>query len=143
MNHIDLFYEGVDFHIQENPKLIPWLLSVVDQEKEELSFLNYIFCDDAYLLDINQQYLNHNTYTDIITFDHREAPGPIEGDIFISVERVRENAHSFQVSFEKELHRVMVHGLLHLLGYLDKSESEQKRMRAKEDHYLAQFSRPE
>ncbi|MDX1903199.1 MAG: rRNA maturation RNase YbeY [Thermonemataceae bacterium] len=98
--------------------------------------MNFIFCDDAYLLQINQEYLNHDTYTDIITFDNAEKKGVLESDIFISVERVKENAQNLQIDFEQELRRVLIHGVLHLLGYKDKNKTQEQEMRAKEDEAL-------
>ena len=99
--------------------------------------LTYVFCSDAYLLPMNQQYLDHDTYTDIITFDNSEVEGDIVGDIFISVERVRENAAKFNITETDELHRVIIHGALHLLGYTDKSVVTKKKMTQKEDECLA------
>ncbi|WP_291867332.1 rRNA maturation RNase YbeY [Maribacter sp.] len=115
-----------------------WLIGVLESEGFRLGALEYIFCDDAYLLNINQDYLNHDTYTDIITFDYTEGK-IVGGDIFISVERVKENAIEFNVNFKNELHRVMAHGLLHLLGYKDKSEEEAALMRSKEEEKIKMF----
>ena len=100
--------------------------------------INYVFCDDKYLLKINQHFLNHDTYTDIISFDNSMG-NELHGDIFISTERVRENAIIFEVSFEEELRRVLVHGVLHLCGYKDKTKEESDLMRSKEDEKLAMF----
>ena len=99
--------------------------------------LNFIFCNDQYLLEINQQYLNHNTYTDIITFNHSDDKGTIEGDIFISLDRVAENSSTLDIPFELELHRVMIHGVLHLVGYSDKTTPQKNEMRKKEDESLS------
>lgn len=99
--------------------------------------LNYIFCTDPYLHNINRRFLKHDTYTDIITFDNSTVQDFIEADIYISLDRVRENARKFNVTFDEELHRVMVHGLLHLAGYGDKSPSEKVLMKKKEDAYLS------
>lgn len=107
------------------------------QHKGTIRCIQYIFCDDAYLLEINQQYLRHSTLTDIITFRYEEFPHPLHSDIYISIERVKENAVKFGVSFELELNRVLVHGVLHLLGYKDKSGEEKKKMRLAEDAALA------
>jgi probable rRNA maturation factor len=106
----------------------------------ELEELNYIFCSDEYLHQMNLTYLNHDTLTDIITFDNSEAEQIIEGDIFISIDRVKENSEEFDVLFETELHRVLVHGLLHLFGYKDKSEREKVLMREKEEACLSLLS---
>jgi len=102
--------------------------------------LQYIFCDDAYLLSINKEYLNHDTLTDIVTFRYSEFPHPLESDIYISVERVRDNAEAFQASFEEELRRVMIHGVLHLLGFKDKNKSDKEKMREEEDKSLLFFN---
>ncbi len=128
------------FHFQDIKKIKlkqaiikQWLKSVAAKEKFNIGEINYIFCSDEYLLSINQQYLKHNTYTDIITFDYsNKEENIISGDIFISLERVKENAEKFKVSFEKELFRVLVHGILHLMGYKDKTSKDAKLMRAKE-----------
>ncbi|MCL4140703.1 UNVERIFIED_CONTAM: hypothetical protein GTU68_011892 [Idotea baltica] len=101
--------------------------------------LQYIFCSDDELLEINRTHLNHDFYTDVIGFDQSDENNTIEGDIFVSIDRITENAKDFGVSFEEELHRVMTHGLLHFVGYKDKSESEQKEMRAKESFYLNEW----
>ena len=134
---INLFYE-VEHELEDEVEIIQWLNAVVKSEDKELGEINYIFCDDAYLLTINQQYLDHDTYTDIISFDTSEGK-TIAGDIFISVERVKENAKQYNESFETELNRVLVHGLLHFSGYKDKSEEESRTMRAKEDEKLKMF----
>ena len=103
--------------------------------REKVGQIGYLFCDDAYLIEVNRTYLNHDTYTDIITFDY-VVGDMISGDIMISVERVKENALQFNTSFEQELHRVIIHGVLHLLGQMDKSESEAAEMRKKEESAL-------
>ncbi|MDR2557082.1 MAG: rRNA maturation RNase YbeY [Bacteroidales bacterium] len=117
------------------------ITALVMAKKKKVGDISYIFCTDEELLSINKKYLNHNTYTDIITFDYTD--GVISGDIFISVERVRENSRKFEVAFKQELLRVMVHGVLHLLGLKDKTDAESKRMRTAEDKamkkYLAEF----
>src|SRR6185312_7511210 len=102
----------------------------------KLKELNYIFCSDSYLLQINQQYLDHDTYTDIVTFDNSDIAKTITGDIFISIDRIRENASKFGVTEANEVHRVIIHGALHLLGYKDKSPADKKKMTLKEDFYL-------
>ena len=128
-----------DFEAESVSNLEPWIKTVITKENKTLGELNYIFCTDEYLLEKNQTFLNHNTYTDIITFDYSEE-NQISGDIFISIERVKENARKFAVEFETELKRVMIHGVLHLIGYKDKSEDEQKLMREKENFYLEEIS---
>jgi len=113
-----------------------WLALVVRNENNKTGDIHYIFCDDEQLLSINQKFLQHDTYTDIITFPTTTQPDIISGEIYVSVTRVRENAKSQEVSFLDELNRVVVHGVLHLLGYEDHTPAEKKEMRAKEDYYL-------
>lgn len=134
MAEFDFLYEETDF-ILENTQLIEqWLNTVASRECVQINQLSYIFCSDDYLLEINRNYLQHDYYTDIITFDNSlEDSDDIIGDIFISVDRVRENASEFNVPFMNELTRVMAHGLLHLCGYGDKTPQEQELMRQKED----------
>ena len=112
-----------------------WLKDVVNKEGKEIGELVYVFCNDDYLIEKNIQFLKHDTLTDVITFDYCKEE-IISGDILISTERVKENALKYKVDFLKELHRVMVHGLLHLLGYKDKNKKDAKTMREKEDYYL-------
>lgn len=115
-----------------------WIKSVILSEGKKLGDVNYIFCSDEYLLEVNKQYLDHDYYTDIITFDYVEGER-ISGDIFVSVDRVKENAGQFGVSFDIELRRILVHGVLHLIGFPDKEPDEKKLMTSKEDQYLAIF----
>ncbi|MDA9612307.1 rRNA maturation RNase YbeY [Flavobacteriales bacterium] len=121
--------------INQNKK---WLNQVISNEAKEEGDITYIFCNDDYLLEKNIRFLNHNTLTDVITFDYCEG-NSVSGDIFISIERVKENAEVFKVDFLTELNRVMVHGLLHLLGYKDKTERESNLMRKKENYYLSKY----
>jgi probable rRNA maturation factor len=134
---IQFFQENIEFKLKNSLKLKKWIKGVVENEKQKVLDLNFIFCDDEYLHQINVEYLDHDTYTDIITFDNSEEKGKIESDIFISIERVKENAGKLQVTFEQELHRVMIHGVLHLLGYKDKTKMDKQTMRAKEDETLS------
>ena len=134
---IQFFNEQVQFRPTSTVKLKSWIKTVIISEKKSPGEINYIFCSDAYLAALNQQYLQHDTLTDIITFDNSETADSIDGDIYISVERIRENALKFETSFESELHRVMVHGVLHLVGYTDKTELQKSAMRKKEDAYLS------
>jgi len=134
---IDFNYVS-DYQLVKEKYYTNWILRIVASENKSLGEVSYIFCDDAYLLNINQEYLNHDTYTDIITFDYTNGI-TIAGDIFISIERVKENAEHFKVDFEEELRRVMSHGLLHLFGYGDKEEDEVKVMRAKEEQKMKLF----
>ncbi len=110
-----------------------WLVQIAKEEGYKIKELNYIFCSDEYLYQINLDYLNHDTYTDIITFDNSEYENEIEGDIFISIDRVNENAQKLKINEETELSRVISHGLLHLMGYKDKSKKETEVMRMKEE----------
>lgn len=130
--------EDITFSLQEKLKHKAWLNEVAKQEGKKILELSYVFCSDNYLLQINQEYLNHDTLTDIVTFDNSEDPKKIEGDIFISIDRVRENGEKLGTS-ETELERVMVHGLLHLLGYKDKKKEDKTVMTEKEDFYIKQY----
>lgn len=133
---IQFFSEEIDFDYA-NPELTrEWIQQVISRENGQLAgALNYIFCSDDYLYRINLEYLAHDTLTDIITFPYTEPP-LVSGDIFVSIERVRENARQFGVAFERELHRVMIHGVLHLCGQGDKTAEEKQEMRVKEDEAL-------
>jgi probable rRNA maturation factor len=135
---VQFFSENIEhpFSPAEEEGLFRWLSGIVQAEKGELRALTYIFCDDAYLHRLNVEYLDHDTLTDVITFPY-QAPPVVEGDVFISVERTRDNAQDLGASPDTELRRVMAHGLLHLLGYGDKTPEEQRTMRAKEDFHLA------
>jgi len=137
MPAINFFEEDTTFKPKQKAQLRQWIKDTVVAEGFKLKELNYIFCSDAYLLQINQQYLDHDTYTDIVTFDNSEVEGDIVGDIFISVDRIRENGAKFQTGETDELHRVIIHGALHLLGYTDKSVVTKQKMTQKEDEYLA------
>jgi len=134
---ISFNYE-TDFEIQDEAKYEAWLSAIITSEERREGEINYIFCDDEYLLQINIQYLDHDTLTDIISFDYTVGK-EINGDIFISVERVKENAAEYGVSFEEELKRVMAHGILHYCGYKDKSTSDEALMRNKEEEKIAMF----
>ncbi|MCE7073621.1 rRNA maturation RNase YbeY [Dyadobacter sp. CY327] len=136
---LNFFTENVDFDLLRPLKTKKWIKNTSISEGYEIADLNYIFCDDDYLLEINKQYLDHDYFTDIITFDNSEEDNVIEGDIYISVDRVRENAATFNADFETEMRRVLIHGLLHLMGYDDTDEKLKAAMRAKEDQYLLLF----
>jgi rRNA maturation RNase YbeY len=127
--------QDITFTLKNKTGLKKWMSIVIQQKEWELGDINFIFCSDDFLLDINKKYLNHDTLTDIITFDYsKENPKQaISGDIFISTDRVRENAQTFSKTFENELHRVMIHGVLHLLGYTDKTKSSKEEMTKQED----------
>ena len=134
---INFNYE-TKFELTNEEQISDWLNKVIISENKKEGDINYIFCDDEYLVEINQQYLDHDTLTDIISFDY-SVGNELHGDIFISVERVRENAEEFNVSFEEELQRVLVHGVLHYCGYKDKSEADELIMRNKEDEKIKLF----
>ncbi len=136
MPAVTFFEEEISYKLKNKSQVRRWITETIVAEGSKLKELNYIFCSDVYLLQINQQYLNHDTYTDIITFDNSEQEGSIVGDIFISIDRIRENAAKFNVTESDELHRVIIHGALHLLGYGDKNPADKKRMTEKEDFYL-------
>ncbi|WP_140937909.1 rRNA maturation RNase YbeY [Sphingobacterium lumbrici] len=137
LKDISFFSEDIDFTIKEKQKVREWIgLTTKNEGFERISDLNFIFCSDDYLLEINKQYLNHDTYTDIVTFDSSEDEDVIAGDIFISVERIRENARKFEVTERDELHRVIIHGVLHLCGYYDKKKDDKELMTKKENEYL-------
>ncbi|OEY72516.1 rRNA maturation RNase YbeY [Salegentibacter salarius] len=132
------FYPENDFEFQEEKSFDTWIRKVISSEEKQLGEINYIFCDDHYLYKINLKFLEHDTYTDIISFDNSEGD-ELNGDIFISTDRVTENAKEYNVDFSDELKRVMIHGILHLCGYGDKTESEAALMRQKEDEKIALF----
>lgn len=134
---IDFNYE-TDFLLDDETRISNWISSVVNDEGCTLEEINYIFCDDDYLHKINVEFLQHDDLTDIISFDYSVGKN-IQGDIFISVERVADNAKDFDVSFTEELHRVLVHGVLHYCGYKDKTDADAKQMRDKENHYLSKL----
>ncbi|AWM13636.1 rRNA maturation RNase YbeY [Flavobacterium sediminis] len=134
---ISFNYE-IDFALENEDLYSEWIESVVESEGKTLGEINYIFCNDEYLHQINMQYLNHDTLTDIISFDYTEGD-IISGDIFLSIERVKDNAKDFEVPFSEELKRVMAHGVLHYCGYKDKSEADEQLMRAKEEEKIVMF----
>ena len=133
--------ENIDFKLPAVVLTRKWLRESVKNENEKwkIGELSFVFCDDAYLHKMNVEYLNHDTLTDIITFDNSDEENKIEGDIFISVERVRENAVTLKTIFEQELRRVIIHGVLHLCGYKDKTKKNAQIMREKEDFYIAKW----
>lgn len=136
---IQFFNEDVDFKIPHPRKTKAWLKSIIEAEGYELNQLNYILCSDKYLLQVNRQYLDHDFYTDIITFDNSEDEGIVEGDIFVSIDRVKDNAQELDKNFEDELRRVLAHGILHLVGFDDLEDEQEAEMRNKEDFYLSTF----
>lgn len=134
---ISFNYE-LDFKLENEVVYSEWISKVIGSENKQEGDINYIFCDDDYLVEINLQYLDHDTLTDIISFDYSEGNN-LHGDIFISIERVKENANDFNVPFAEELKRVLVHGVLHYCGYKDKSEEDEKLMRQKEEEKMKMF----
>jgi probable rRNA maturation factor len=136
---IVFFNEDIDFKFQGKNNFKSWLKKVSEKEGFKINNLNYIFCSDEYLHKINLEYLDHDTYTDIITFDNSEEESIVEGDIFISIERIKENSFTLNTVFEEEFKRVIVHGLLHLCGYDDHSPEDKAEMRRLESDYILIF----
>ncbi|WP_262150163.1 rRNA maturation RNase YbeY [Chryseobacterium foetidum] len=134
---IQFFYENLPETV--NTAYTIWLEEIILSEGKKIGEINYIFCNDEYLLKVNQDYLQHDYYTDIITFDYVKGK-TISGEIFVSLQRISDNASTLSKNFEEELRRVLAHGILHLSGYKDKTEEEEKLMRSKEDFYLAKYS---
>ena len=133
---ISYYFEDTDFIFKGKTATNRWLKLVAESEIRRIGNISIIFCSDNYILDVNQKYLQHDYFTDIITFDYCEGD-KLSGDLFISVDTVRDNALEYGTEFQDELNRVMVHGLLHLIGYDDHSEDDIKEMRAKENYYLS------
>ena len=131
-------YNNIDngFRIKDKLKLKKWILKSIEEEKRRVDFISFNFCSDEYILELNKSALNHNYYTDIITFELNDENENIEGDIYISIDRVKDNAKLLKESFLNELHRVIIHGVLHLCGYKDKTQIDLKIMREKENFYL-------
>ena len=133
------FYSENDFVINNQEQLIKWIVAVVESEGFNLGDVNFIFCNDDYLHKINVEFLNHDTLTDVISFDYSVGK-VLQGDIYISTERVADNAKDYRVSFDNEIKRVMIHGILHYCGYQDKTTVQTDLMRSKENHYLELLS---
>lgn len=138
METICFFAEEVNFVLPTPDTIAAWIQTIIEQEGYTLTQLNFIFCSDRYLHTKNLQYLQHDTLTDVLTFDYADTPGTIEGDIYISIDRVSANAQTWQQSFMQELQTVMVHGVLHLLGYEDQTPATKALMRQKETEYVTQ-----
>jgi len=136
---INYFLEGVNFILEKKSKITNWITQVIEKEKYKAGNLNFIFCSDSYINDMNVKYLEHDTYTDIITFDMSENEDDVSGDIFISIERAIENSKMYNKTLQEEVRRLLAHGILHLLGYGDKTGPEKKIMTEKEDLYLILF----
>ena len=138
MEGLQFFSEEIDFSLPSTETTQAWISTILQSHNAAVESVNFIFCSDDYLLNVNRSYLQHDYYTDIITFDNREYDDdPLESDIFISIDRVRDNAQDRSIPFEKELHRVIIHGLLHLIGWNDKTEEEKQAMREKEEACLS------
>lgn len=138
MPFIHYFSYKTRYKLKSPRKVTSWIIHAVKKEGATIQEINFIFCSDSYLLTLNQEFLKHDTFTDIITFDNSSgSDSSLVGEIYISIDRVRENAKKFQVKFEDELNRVMIHGVLHLLGYMDKKPSEKALMRKKEEACLS------
>ncbi|MCC7464914.1 MAG: rRNA maturation RNase YbeY [Saprospiraceae bacterium] len=134
---VSFHFEEVSFELPNEQRLSSWLQGVAESEGKEFVEVQYVFCTDEKLREMNVEYLDHDYYTDVITFPYSDQA--VHGDVFISYDRVADNAQRLEVPFELELCRVLVHGVLHLCGYLDKSDEEEKRMREKEDFYLGRL----
>jgi len=138
---INLYHEGVEYHIDNERVVKNWLESYIKNAKYAFRRLSIIFCTDEYLYKLNKEFLNHHTNTDILTFDHAEKKMTVDGELYISMDRVKENATKFKVKHQRELLRVIIHGLLHLTGYDDKSIEERKGMRVKEEEELLRYDK--
>jgi len=136
---IDFYEADIEYQLENSDKIRQWLTDLVTEEKCGIEKIQYIFCSDEYLLNINNQYLDHDYYTDIITFPLNNSTSAIQSDIYISVDRVADNAKSYDVTTTQELHRVIAHGMLHLCGYGDATDDEKKTMRGREDYYLGKL----
>ena len=137
----NFFSEKKSFSPSNKNKIRTTIKKICVQEKKELGFINCVFCSDEYLLGVNKKYLKHNFYTDVITFDFSENKKTLEGDLYISVDRVKENAKKYKVKFNSELVRTIIHGVLHLVGYKDKTKKEKETMIAKENKYVSLYSK--
>lgn len=136
MPKINFFTEDINYTLKGKTAIKKWVKETISAEGYQLNELNFILCSDEYLLRVNQDFLQHDYYTDVITFDNSEEPKTILGDIFISLDRVKENAKLNKITIIDELCRIMIHGTLHLLGYLDKTKKAKQEMTAKENFYL-------
>ncbi|KAA9041979.1 rRNA maturation RNase YbeY [Ginsengibacter hankyongi] len=139
MKTIKFYNQGGSPEIKNKQKLKGFLRSIFADEKVDFERLSYIFCKDEFLLELNRKYLNHDTYTDIITFTLSDKSAPLTAEIYISIERVLENSKSLKIDFQEELYRVMIHGIIHLCGFSDHSSKEKEIMREKENFYLSQY----
>lgn len=138
-SNINLFTEDVSLPVFNTEKIQTWLFNIAKKNSKKITELNYIFCSDDYLLQVNIDYLDHDYYTDIITFDNSEEIAEIEGDIFISIDRIKDNASNLNQSFDNELLRVLAHGLLHLIGFNDKTDKDQEEMTIQENISIQEY----
>ena len=137
----NFFSENKNFKISNKKEIRALLKKICKKENKKISFINCVFCSDNRLLEINKKYLNHTSLTDVVTFDFSTNKKNIEGDVYISIDRVKENAKKYKETFKKELLRIIIHGLLHLIGFLDKTKEEKKTMTLKENEYLSLYSK--
>lgn len=137
-DYISYFSEETDFSLSHPEHTSQWIHKTIIEENLDQGEVSIIFCSDDYLLKVNQEHLQHDYYTDIITFQY--SSNPVSGDLFISIDRIRENANDYGVSFDTELHRVIIHGILHIIGYKDKTIADVNLIRSKEDYYLSKLS---
>lgn len=137
MSNIHFFSEDLNYRLRNIKRIRQWILHTIEKEGEELDTINYIFTTDQYLHKINVDYLNHDTFTDIITFEYNAEEEPILSDIYISLDRCKENAKELNIPLTTEIHRILIHGVLHLLGYKDKNKKDKELMTSKEDYYLS------
>lgn len=140
---ISFHYQFPSFRIKNKKRLTDWILLIAFLSKREIEKIDFIFCHDQYLLALNKKFLSHKNYTDVLTFNYSEKNKSITAEIYISTDRVRENAKLFSISFEQELNRVMIHGILHCMGYNDKNAHDRKKMRSKEDQCLRMLAEME
>ncbi|MEL7145150.1 MAG: rRNA maturation RNase YbeY [Bacteroidota bacterium] len=141
-DRINFFNEDIEFTLDDASSIQNWIADVIKNYQKIVGDINYIFCSDSYLNDINVSYLSHDTYTDIITFNQSVDDMVVEADIYISIDRVKENAAALSIDFDQEIKRVMIHGILHLLGFEDHSETDKQQMRKKEDECLEMIIKP-
>jgi rRNA maturation RNase YbeY len=137
LSEIHFFNEEINYRLRHKKKIRDWVINTIDNEGYKLESINFIITSDLYLHKINVDYLNHDTYTDIITFEYNESGLPILSDIYISLDRCRENAKNLNITLTTEVHRIIIHGVLHLLGYKDKNKKDKELMTSKEDYYLS------
>jgi len=137
----NFFSENKNFKISNKKEIRALLKKICKKENKKISFINYVFCSDNRLLEINKKYLNHTSLTDVVTFDFSTNKKNIEGDVYISIDRIKENAKKYKETFKKELLRIIIHGLLHLIGFLDKTKEEKNTMTLKENEYLSLYSK--